>query len=79
MMEAPELYVDQLVPLLILYSYVSADPEDPPDPAVIVAFGLYPGHIVVPLAGVAIFNAGLTIADDTGQVHIVLHEELLQP
>ena len=78
-MEAPELYVDQLVPLLILYSYVSADPEDPPDPAVIVAFGLYPAHIDVPLDGVAVFNVGFTVVDDTGQVHIVLHEELLQP
>ena len=78
-MEAPELYVDQLVPLLILYSYVSADPEDPPDPAVIVAFGLYPAHIDVPPDGVAVFNVGFTVVDDTGQVTIVVGPVELHP
>ena len=57
---------------MILYSYVSTDPDDPPEPTVIVALGLYPAQIVVPFAGVAVFKVGLTVGDETGQVTIVV-------
>ena len=42
-----------------------------------VAFGLYPAHIEVPLAGVATFNVGFAVAEDTGHVTIVVGPCLL--
>ena len=63
----------------MLYSYKSAEPFDPPEPAVIVALGLNPAQIVVPLAGLAVFNVGLTVAVETGQVQIVLQDEFEHP
>ena len=44
-----------------------------------VAFGLYPVQIDVPLAGVAEFSVGFTVTEPTVHVQIVLHDELLQP
>ena len=59
---------------------MSAAPDEPPEPAVIVALGpLYPAQTVVPLAGVAVFNVGFTVAEPIVQVLIVLHAELEQP
>ena len=63
----------------MLYSYKSAEPFDPPEPTVIVALGLNPAQIVVPLAGLAVFNVGLTVAVETGQVTIVVGPVALQP
>jgi hypothetical protein len=63
----------------MLYSYRSAAPAEPPDPAVIVALGLYPAHIAVVLAGVAVFKVGFTVAAFTGQVTIVVGPVALQP
>ena len=62
----------------MLNSYTSAEPEEPPDPAVIVAFGLYPAHMEVPLPGVATFNAGFTVAEPTVQLLIMLHADAVQ-
>jgi len=43
---------------------MSAAPEEPPDPALIVALRpLYPAQIAVPLAGVATARFGATIAE----------------
>ena len=78
-MADPEVYVVHAPPLLILYSYRSAAPEEPPEPAVIVALGLYPAQIAVPLAGVATFKVGLTVAELTVQVLSVLHEVFEHP
>ena len=76
----PDVYGSQVVPLFILYSYRSAAPVDPPDPAVIVAPGpLYPAHIDVPPAGAAALNAGFIVAVPNIQVLIVLHEVLEHP
>ena len=45
-----------------------------------VALGpLYPAQTVVPLAGVATFNVGFTIAEATVEVQIVLQSESLHP
>ena len=63
----------------MLYSYKSAAPLDPPEPAVIVALGLKPAQIVVPLAGVAVFKLGLTVVVETGQVQIVFQAEFEHP
>ena len=59
---------------------MSVAPEEPPEPAVIVALGpLYPAQMVVPPAGVAAFNVGLTVAEPIVQVEMVLHAEAEQP
>ena len=78
-MADPEVYVVHAPPLLILYSYRSAAPEEPPEPAVIVALGLYPAQIAVPLAGVATFKVGFTVTALTGQVTIVVGPVALHP
>ena len=52
---------------------------EPPEPAVMVADVLYPSQIVEPLAGVATFKIGLTVADDTDQVQIVTQAVLEHP
>ena len=59
---------------------MSVAPEEPPEPTVIVALGpLYPAQTVVPPAGVAAFNVGLTVAEPIVQVEMVLQEEFEQP
>ena len=44
-----------------------------------VALGLYPAQIAVPVAGVAVFNTGLTKVVPIFQAQIVLHVEVVQP
>ena len=59
---------------------MSVAPEEPPEPTVIVALGpLYPAQTVVPPAGVAAFNVGLTVAALTGQVTMVVGPVALHP
>jgi hypothetical protein len=58
---------------------VSAAPKEPPEPAVIVALGLYPAQIALPFAGLATSKVGLTVTVDTGQVTIVIGPVALHP
>jgi hypothetical protein len=60
--------------------YSLAAPADPPDPPVPVTVPvLYPAHIVVPFAGVAVPNVGDTGNDPTVQVLMVLHVVFVHP
>jgi hypothetical protein len=56
----------------MLYSYKSVAPVEPPVPAVIVALGLYPAQIVVPVVGVAAFKDALIVAELRFQILRVL-------
>ena len=75
----PGIYVAHEVPLLTEYSYKSAAPCEPPVPALIVALGVEPIQIVVPFAGVAIFNVGLAVGELTGQVTNTTGPVAVQP
>ena len=58
-MFVPDVYADQLEPLLILYSYSSNDAGSPPEPGVIVALTTSPLHMpAVGLAGTDDANDG---------------------
>jgi hypothetical protein len=64
----------------MLYSYTSAAPDEPPDPAVIVAPGpVYPAQTAVPLIGVARFKVGFTTAAEIGQDTMTVGPVGLQP
>ena len=64
----------------MLYSYKSAEPVEPPEPADIVAFGLVkPAQITVPLAGVARFKTGFTVAELKDQLAMVVGPLALHP
>ena len=68
----PLVYGFHTPPLLIVYSYRSAAPVEPPEPDVIVTVPkLYPAQIAVVVAGVAVFKVGLTVAEPRVQVQMV--------
>ena len=60
--------------------YSLAAPVDPPEPPVAVTVPvLYPAHIVVPFAGVAVPNVGATGVVPNVQVLMVFHEVFVHP
>jgi len=64
----------------MLYWYSSAAPVEPPDPAAPVTVPvLKPVHIMLPLSGLAVLNAGAVGVEAMVQVEMVLQSELEQP